>query len=275
MRCTLRDNEVFLCLTLSRLFRFQKPRGSWGAADQGAIFFIARCRVHRGYIKLWRKIFDSGIQKEHTTFMLWIWILCNVTRQPLKYIARGQQINLEPGELIIGRKRLSEELMISEQSIRTCLEHLKSWGNLTIRSTNRFSILKVMNWELYQESVTQINQQVNQEVTSNQPASNHKTRSKEVKNVKNKDREGVPGNGIPEWIPKETWEQFKEFRLRKKAPLTQLAIKKTISELEKLKADGYDPQSVLEQSVYRGWTGVFPIKGQKQDDCPGFDWSKP
>ena len=138
--------------------------------------------MNRGYIKLWRKIFDSGIQKEPATFTLWIWILCNVTRQPLKYIARGQQINLEPGELIVGRKRLSEELMISEQSIRTCLEHLKSWGNLTIRSTNRFSILKVINWELYQEQGTHINQQINQEVTSNQPASNHKTRSKEEKN---------------------------------------------------------------------------------------------
>jgi biotin operon repressor len=138
--------------------------------------------VHRGYIKLWRKTFDSGIGREHATFTLWMWILCNAARKPLKYIARGEQIQLETGELVVGRKKLSTELRISEQSVRTSLEHLKRWGNLTIRSTNRFSIVKVTNWETYQETETQINQQINQEVTSNQPALIKETRSREVKN---------------------------------------------------------------------------------------------
>jgi hypothetical protein len=80
---------------------------------------------------------------------------------------------------------------LTSQTIRTCLKNLKKWKNLTIRSTNRFSILKVTNWETYQETENSINQQTNQELTSNQPATNqptnHKTRSKEVKNVKKKE----------------------------------------------------------------------------------------
>ena len=140
--------------------------------------------MHRGYIKLWRKTFDSGIGREHATFALWMWILCNVTRKPLNYIARGEQIQLESGELIVGRKKLAMELRLSERSVRTCLQHLKSWGNLTIRSTNRFSILKVTNWETYQEVENQNDQQNDHEVTSKRPASDHKTRSREVKNVK-------------------------------------------------------------------------------------------
>jgi hypothetical protein len=215
--------------------------------------------VHRGYIKLWRKIFDSGIQHDPATFMLWIWILCNVTRKPLNYIARGQKIRLEPGELIVGRKKLSKELMVSEQSIRTCIKNLKNWENLTIRSTNRFSIIKVINWELYQEQETQINQQINQELTSSQPAANHKTRSKEVKNVKNRTKESG-GNGIPEWIPTQIWADFKEFRIRKRAPLTSRAIKGIVTKLESLRLVGNDPESVLEQSIVNGWAGVFEIK---------------
>jgi hypothetical protein len=211
--------------------------------------------MNRGYIKLWRKIFDSGIQKDPYTFTLWIWILCNVTRKPLNYIARGQQIKLEPGELIFGRKKLSKELIISEQSIRTCIKNLKKWENLTIRSTNRFSILKVINWELYQETETQINQQINQELTSSQPAANHKTRSKEVKN---KDSEGK--NGIPEWIPKDLWADFKEFRIRIKAPLTDRATKNIILKLESLKSEGQDPVACINEAITRGWRGVFAIK---------------
>jgi hypothetical protein len=114
-----------------------------------------------------------------------------VTRKPLKYIARGQQIDLEPGELIFGRKKLSMELRLSDRSVRTCLQHLEAWGNLTIRSTNRFSILKVTNWETYQELESQIDQQNDQEVTSTRPESDQQTTTKQevknVKNVKNKD----------------------------------------------------------------------------------------
>jgi len=144
--------------------------------------------MQRGYIKLWRKIFDSGIQKEHATFTLWIWILCNVTRKQFTYTIRGQQIVLEPGELVFGRNRLADELGLTSQNVRTCLKNLRKWKNLTIRSTNRFSILKVTNWESYQETQNEINQQTNQELTSNQPATNQlPTTKQEYKKLRNKE----------------------------------------------------------------------------------------
>jgi hypothetical protein len=232
--------------------------------------------MHRGYVKLWRKMFDSGIQKEPSTFILWVWILCNVTRKPLNYLARGQEISLNPGELIIGRKKLSMELGLSEQKVRSALHRLKTRRNITIRATNRYSILKVINWEIYQETDFKINQQNNQELTSNQPATNQQlTTKQEVKNVK-KVRKKIEsgGNGIPDWIPKDLWADFKEFRIRIKAPLTDRATKNIIIELEKLREDGSDPVEVINQSITRGWRGVFHIK-KNRDDCPGFDWSKP
>jgi len=232
--------------------------------------------MHRGYVKLWRKMFDSGIQKEPSTFILWVWILCNVTRKPLNYLARGQEISLEPGELIIGRKRLSMELGLSERVVRTALHRLKVRRNVTIRATNRFSILKVINWEIYQETNYQSDQQNDQEVTSKRPASDQQVTTKqEVKNVK-KVRKKIEsgGNGIPEWISKELWSDFREFRIRIKAPLTDRATKNIISELEKFRNEGQDPEAIINQSITRGWRGVFKIKGAV-DDCPyGFNRDK-
>jgi hypothetical protein len=233
--------------------------------------------MHRGYIKLWRKMFDSGIHKEHSTFVLWVWILANVTHKPLNYIVRGQQIRLAPGEMIIGRKKLSIELGIREKSVRTCLKNLKNWGNVAIRTTNRFSIIKVNNWELYQDNDLLKGQQTGQERASNGPATGQERATKqEVKNVKKKRREsGISGgNGIPEWISKDLWSDFREFRIRIKAPLTDRATKNIISELEKFRNEGQDPEAIINQSITRGWRGVFKIKGGG-DDCPGFDWSKP
>ena len=74
---------------------------------------------------------------------------------------------------------------MSEQTIRTCLKNLEQLGNISIKSTNRFSVLTVCNWELYQETDTEINQQV----TSKSPASNQQVTTykndKKVKNDKN------------------------------------------------------------------------------------------
>lgn len=75
---------------------------------------------------------------------------------------------------------------MSEQTIRTCLKNLEKLGNISIKSTNRFSVLTVCNWELYQETDTEINQQV----TSKSPASNQQVTTykndKKVKNEKKK-----------------------------------------------------------------------------------------
>lgn len=67
----------------------------------------------------------------------------------------------------------------------------------------------------------------------------------------------------PAWVPAEPWDGFVEFRKRKKAPLTARAAALTFAELDKLRALGNEPGAVLDQSVQRGWTGVFPIKGER------------
>lgn len=148
--------------------------------------------MHRGYVKLWRKVFDSGIGREHTTFVVWVWLLCNVTRKPLNYIVRGQMIRLEPGEIITGRKVIAANLYTTERAVRTALDHLQTWGNVAIRATKRFSIIKVVNWELYQETGILSGQQEVQETTKKRPRNDQeattKQECKEVKNVKNKDR---------------------------------------------------------------------------------------
>lgn len=66
---------------------------------------------------------------------------------------------------------------------------------------------------------------------------------------------------LPDWIDKETWEAFLEMRKKKRAIPTEKAKQLLIKELERLKAAGNDPNEVLNQSIMRNYTGVFPLKG--------------
>ena len=70
-----------------------------------------------------------------------------------------------------------------------------------------------------------------------------------------------PMPALPEWIPRKPWAQWAEVRERMRAPLTAGAVDLAIRELTKLRASGHDPATVIEQSVLRGWRGLFPIHG--------------
>jgi hypothetical protein len=57
----------------------------------------------------------------------------------------------------------------------------------------------------------------------------------------------------------EAWQGFIEMRrAMKRIPFTERAQKITLNECERLHMDGYDVAACLDQSVQRGWRGVFP-----------------
>lgn len=70
-----------------------------------------------------------------------------------------------------------------------------------------------------------------------------------------------PAVEMPEWLPTEAWEMWDRFRKKKDSKAWSADAKKlSIRELGKLQNQGHDPASVIEQSVQRGWTGLFPLK---------------
>lgn len=103
------------------------------------------------------------------------------THKKTKQMVGMQVVDLEPGQFVFGRKAAAKELKISEQTIRTCVQKLKTLQNLTIHATNKFSVISIINWEAYQQEDQQTNQQTNQQLTSNQPAANHKQEHKNIR----------------------------------------------------------------------------------------------
>jgi len=150
--------------------------------------------LYRGYIKTWRKVADAGWLKNHKLWAFWSWCLIKASHKDIDQIVGMQTISLSPGQLIFGRKRAAIELNMSEQEIRTVLDYLVKSKNLTIKSTNKFSIITIVNWDTYQSDGDYINQQSNMPLTNKQPATNQQlTTNKNDKNVKNdKNKEYSP-----------------------------------------------------------------------------------
>ena len=79
----------------------------------------------------------------------------------------------------------------------------------------------------------------------------------------------------PEWLDLNLWSEFKKFRTKIKAPLTDHAEKINIEKLKSLKLQGNDPAEVINQTIERGWKGFFPIQAQQNKKWkPGDPFNK-
>lgn len=138
-----------------------------------------------GYIKLDRAIRKWRWYTKKNMLNVWIELLLSAAFED--YYCDGQLV--KRGQAIIGREKLAKQLGIGVQELRTCLNRLVSTGEITIQSTNRGSIVTIVKWDEYQSSPSitnqESNQRTNQQVTSNQPATNQPlTTIKEIKEDK-------------------------------------------------------------------------------------------
>jgi hypothetical protein len=132
-----------------------------------------------GWICLHRKALSNGWLRNHKLWVFWCFCLLKASHKEHKVIIGNQQITLQPGQFIFGRRKASKETGLSEQSIRASVHNLYTLGNLTIKTTNKFSVITVVNWASYQI----VTNKVTSKVTSTQPAPNH---IQQCNNVNNK-----------------------------------------------------------------------------------------
>ena len=118
-----------------------------------------------GFVKLHRKMIEWGWYSDCVVKDVFIHLLMVATFKPAQYLG----YELKPGQAVIGRKQLATELGFSEQQVRTALKKLESTGEISLFSTNRFTIATVENWEFYQGD----DEDSNQQITNKQPTSNH------------------------------------------------------------------------------------------------------
>lgn len=151
--------------------------------------------MNRGYVWTWRKSLDAGWLKNHKLWAFWSYCILKASYQEHDVIIGTQTVHLIPGQFIFGRKKAAEDLDLSEQEVRTILKYLEKSENLTIKSTNKFSIITIVNWNTYQGGGFEINQQINQPLTSNQPATNQPL------TTYNKGNKGKKGNNSKTHLP--------------------------------------------------------------------------
>jgi hypothetical protein len=90
-------------------------------------------------------------------------------------------VQVPRGSLIFGFFVYSKKLGLSVRQLRTALNHLKATSEVTIKTTNKFSIISITNWDEYQGDDKQSDKRP---TNDRQTTDKRPTTSKEVKKLR-------------------------------------------------------------------------------------------
>lgn len=142
--------------------------------------------MDEGYIKLYRSMTNWEWYSDSNTKAVFLHLLLNANLEETRYMNHV----IPKGGLVTGYPALSRQLGISIQSVRTAIKHLKLTNEITVKSTNRFSIVTIVNWEKYQGGKTRLTGKttdkltVSQQSTNSQLTTEKEYKNKELKNIK-------------------------------------------------------------------------------------------
>ena len=119
---------------------------------------------------------------------LWLTILLSANHKPNKW----QGMVIKAGQFVTSLQGLSDRSGLSVQSVRTALKKLQSTGEISVKSTNKNTLITVIKWADFQ--IVEENQQsINNQLTNNQQTINKQsTTNKNDKNDKNEKKYNIP-----------------------------------------------------------------------------------
>lgn len=189
-----------------------------------------------GWIKLHRKLKDSLVFDNPDLLKVWIWCLLKATHDDYTQMIGLQEVELKKGQFIFGRKVAANELKMSESKTYRLIKKLENMQNLNIKANNKFSVITIENWGLYQsddcKSEQQSEQQMNNKRTTNEQQMNT---NKNIKNIKNINNIYTLFDSYSDNADlRQALRDYSIMRNKIKAPLTERAVTLLLNKLDAL-----------------------------------------
>jgi hypothetical protein len=152
---------------------------------------------NNGWVLLHREIRQWEWYKDSNMVHLFIHLLVSANFKDGKW----KGVEIKRGQLLTGLNALNEVTGISIRTLRTCLSKLERTGEIARKSTSKFSIITICNYDEYQNK---------QEATDKQVTSNRQASDKQVTTNNNDNNDNNENNVCEEGAPP-TLEEVKKY----------------------------------------------------------------
>lgn len=128
----------------------------------------------QGFVALHRKLMDNPVWCDPNYLKLWLYCLFKASHKEHEQLVGNQLIKLQRGQFITGREALADDMnrgVKPKQRLDALtwfryLKNLEKWGMLNIKTTNKYSVVTVVNYDFYQSFGGGIEQQIEQQMNN-------------------------------------------------------------------------------------------------------------
>lgn len=219
-----------------------------------------------GWIKLHRKIIDSTVFDNEKLLKVWIWCLLKATHDEYEQLVGRQIVSLQKGQFVTGRNAAGKELKMTPSTTWDYLKILERNRNIDITSNNKYSVVTIVNWELYQSDNENTDNKTDNKSTTNQQQINTNKNIKNNKNINN--IYSLFDNCTDNADLRQALRDYSIMRNKIKAPLTDRAVTLLLNKLDTLASTEDLKIKLLENATLSNWKSVYPLKEEKQQDKP-------
>jgi DNA replication protein DnaD len=129
-----------------------------------------------GYIKLHRQITDNKywFSERFTKSQAWIDLLLLANHKPATFFIRGNEVNLERGQLGYAITTLAKRWKWNERTVDKFLSALQKDQMIHYRKSHITTIITIKNYDLYQDNTEQNTEQSKNRIQTNNNDKNEK-----------------------------------------------------------------------------------------------------
>ena len=132
------------------------------------------------FIKIYRSLLNWEWYSDINTTRVFLHMLLKANWKDSKFLG-----NVIPrGSFVSSIGKLAEETSLTIQEVRTAISHLKSTNEITSKSTSKYTVFIINNYDLFQS----VNIQNNNQSTNEQQTNNKQSTTSEEKKEKKKER---------------------------------------------------------------------------------------
>lgn len=113
--------------------------------------------MENGWIKLHRKIIGKGFYNKSQYFHLWVHLLLCANHDSKEFMWNGNIILVKEGQMITGRKELSQQTGIPQSTIEDILKFLETQHQIRQQKTTKYRLITIVNWVKHQKSDSKSN----------------------------------------------------------------------------------------------------------------------
>lgn len=210
------------------------------------------------HISIPLNIFDSGWADDPNTFSTLVHLYKIASLQGTSY--RGRE--LLPNEAVITVCALSDEVGCSIRQVRTILNKLECCGRISLKSTNKYTIVELHESPVKHSTMTNERQTNDKQMTNKrQTVMSEKTPSILPNGKLSRDNAIAAISEITEneSVQKAMLDWF-DMRVGMRRPPTKRAMELAYRKAKELTDDANEAVALFEQSTCNGYLGIFPLK---------------